>query len=162
MTVVDIAATFFVNSLSVHVAREPERTGELCAAARRRILLLFLPALGVGALVAEPVLAIFGSGYAEAATVLRVLLLGLAFRLVVVHELGVRQALGQAMGFARLQLISTLLVLLAVIVLPARPAAGLGEALLPVAWGYVIVQVACAVGVLALPLVRGRLLCIAK
>lgn len=132
------------------------------AAARRRAMLLFLPALGVGALVTEPVLAIFGSGYADAATVLRVLLLGLAFRLVVVHELGVRQALGQAMGFARLQLVSTLIVLLAVIVLPARPAAGLGEALLPVAWGYLIVQVACAAGLLALPLVRARLLRTAK
>ncbi|NMI02305.1 lipopolysaccharide biosynthesis protein [Pseudonocardia acidicola] len=150
VTVVDIAAMFFMNSLAVHVAREPHRAGELAAAARTRLLKLFLPVLALGALLARPVLSIFGSGYAEASVILQLLMLGLAFRLVVAHALGVRQAAGKAMQFARLQLISTLLVLLVVVVIPVRPGAP-DEALLPVAIGYVVVQVVCALTVLFSP-----------
>jgi O-antigen/teichoic acid export membrane protein len=152
--VVDLAATYFMAPLAVGVAREPRRTAELAAAARRRLLLIFLPALGLGALVAHPVLEIFGDAYAQADNVLRLLLLGCAFRLVVVHELGVRQAVGQAFGYARLQLVSTLLVL---VVAAAVPVTGAGEtALLPVALGYVIVQVACVAAVVLLPARRRR------
>jgi O-antigen/teichoic acid export membrane protein len=149
ITVVDVAAMFFMNSLAVHVAREPQRAGELAAAARRRLLLLFLPALALGAVLAEPVLAVFGPGYAEAAGVLQLLLVGQAFRLVVAHELGVRQALGQALGYARLQLASTVAVLAIVAVLPVS-GGGTSATLTPVAVGYVAVQVACAVAVLGL------------
>lgn len=152
--VVDLAATYFMAPLTGGVAREPHRTAELAAVARRRLLLIFLPALAVGALVAHPVLEIFGDAYAQADTVLRLLLLGLAFRLVVVHELGVRQAVGKAFGYARLQLVSTVLVLIVAAVVPVT-AAGVG-ALLPVAIGYVIVQVACVAAVLLLPAVRRR------
>ncbi|MBN9102037.1 MAG: hypothetical protein J0I49_28655 [Pseudonocardia sp.] len=152
--VVDLAATYFMAPLAVGVAREPHRTAELAAVARRRLLLIFLPALAVGALVAHPVLEIFGDAYAQADDVLRLLLLGLAFRLVVVHELGVRQAVGRAFGYARLQLVSTLLVLVAAAVVPV--AGGGVAALLPVAIGYVIVQVACVAAVLLLPVVRRR------
>ncbi|GEL16722.1 lipopolysaccharide biosynthesis protein [Pseudonocardia asaccharolytica] len=146
VTVIDIGATFFMNSLAIHVAREPHRLPELAAAARRRLLLLFLPVLGLGALLAHPVLSIFGEGYAEVSTILQLLLLGLAFRLVVAHELGVRQAAGRAMQYATLQLVSTLLVLLVVIVIPVRDGSP-DQALLPIAIGYVAVQVICAVGV---------------
>jgi O-antigen/teichoic acid export membrane protein len=147
--VVDLAAAYFMNSLAVAVAREPHRRAELVAAARRRLLVLFLPALAVGAVFATPLLSIFGSEYAEAADVLRVLLLGLAFRLVVAHELGVRQAVGRALGFARLQLLSTVLVLVVAIVVPVTDDGV--AALLPVAIGYVAVQVVCAVGALIFP-----------
>ncbi|MFC5994812.1 lipopolysaccharide biosynthesis protein [Pseudonocardia hispaniensis] len=146
VTVVDIGATFFMNSLAIHVAREPHRLAELAAAARRRLLLIFLPVLGLGALLAHPVLLIFGEGYAEVSRILQLLLLGLAFRLVVAHELGVRQAAGKAMQYATLQLVSTLLVLLVVIVIPVRDGSP-DEALLPIAIGYVAVQIVCAVGV---------------
>jgi O-antigen/teichoic acid export membrane protein len=143
--VVDLAATYFMAPLAVGVAREPHRTAELAAAARRRLLLLFLPALALGAALAHPLLLIFGGAYAQADDVLRLLLLGLAFRLVVVHELGVRQAVGKAIGFARLQLVSTLLVLVAAAVTPVG--GGGVPALLPVAIGYVVVQVLCVAAV---------------
>jgi O-antigen/teichoic acid export membrane protein len=152
--VIDLAAVFFMDSLSVSVGREPHRAVELAAAARRRLLILLLPALALGAALAHPALLIFGEAYAQADDVLRLLLLGLAFRLVVVHELGVRQAIGWGMGFARLQLISSILVLLVAVVAPVT---GTGvDALLPVAYGYVITQVACAVAVLIFPAARRR------
>lgn len=150
VTVVDITAIFFMNSLAVGMAREPERATELIAAARRRLLTFFLPLLAVGALVAEPALFIvFGPQYAEAADVLRILLLGLAFRLVVVHELGALQAEGRSWSYARLQLFSSLLVMVVVIVVPV--ASGSVQALIPVAIGYVAVQMACAATVLFSP-----------
>jgi O-antigen/teichoic acid export membrane protein len=155
VTVIDLAATFFMNSLSVGVARDPHRTAELATASRRRLLILFVPALALGAALATPLLMIFGDAYAEADDVLRLLLLGLAFRLFVAHELGVRQAIGWAMGFARLQLISTLLVLVVAIVIPVT--AGGVSALLPVAIGYVIVQVVCTSAVLIAPARRRAL-----
>jgi len=150
--VVDLAATYFMAPLAAGVAREPHRTAELAAAARRRLLLIFLPALALGVLVAHPVLEIFGDAYAQADDVLRLLLVGLAFRLVVVHELGVRQAVGKAFGYARLQLVSTLLVLIVAAVVPIGD--GGVAALLPVAVGYVIVQVACVAAVVLLPVRR--------
>jgi O-antigen/teichoic acid export membrane protein len=149
VTVIDLAGTFFMNSLAVGVAREPARAAELAAAARRRLLMIFVPLLAIGAALATPVLLIFGEAYAQADNVLRLLLLGLAFRLVVVHELGVRQAAGKAMSYARLQLISTVLVLAAAVLTPVT--GGGVSALLPVAVGYVVVQVLCVVGVMFSP-----------
>jgi O-antigen/teichoic acid export membrane protein len=150
--VVDVAAVFFMSSLSVSVAREPHRAAELVAATRRRLLVLFLPALALGVVLAGPLLGLFGATYAEAGDVLRLLLLGLAFRLVVTHELGVRQALGHGGGFARLQLLSTVLVLVMAILVPVT-ASGVA-ALRPVAIGYIVVQVACAAAVLLIPAAR--------
>jgi O-antigen/teichoic acid export membrane protein len=150
--VIETAATYYMHSLSASWARTPERGPELVSATRRRLLLIFLPALGVGALLAGPGLSVFGSSYSAAADVLRLLLLGLAFRLVVVHELGVRTAAGQGMAYARLHIASTVLVLVAVVLVPAS-----GATLLPVAWGYVAVQVVCAAHVVLVRLGgRGR------
>ena len=95
VTVVDLSATYFMNSLAVGVAREPYRAAELAAVARKRLLMIFLPLLAIGCVVAGPALwLVFGPEYAEAADVLRLLFVGLAFRLVVLHELGVLQAVG--------------------------------------------------------------------
>jgi O-antigen/teichoic acid export membrane protein len=103
--------------------------------------------------VAAPALElVFGAPYAEAADVLRLLLAGMAFRLIVLHELGVRQALGRAMGYARLQLTSTVLVTVVVIVVPVGDSTVAD--LLPVAIGYVVVQALCMLAVLALPAFR--------
>jgi O-antigen/teichoic acid export membrane protein len=152
--VIDLAAVFFMDSLAVSVGREPHRVAELAAAARRRLMILLLPALALGAALAHPALLIFGEEYAEADNVLRLLLLGLAFRLVVVHELGVRQAIGWGMGFARLQLVSSILVVLVAVVVPVT---GTGvAALMPVAIGYVVTQVASAAVVLMFPAARRR------
>ncbi len=147
VTVVDLSATYFMNSLAVGVAREPHRAAELAAVARKRLLMIFLPLLAIGCVVAGPALwLVFGPEYAEAADVLRLLFVGLAFRLVILHELGVLQALGRGFAFARLQLISTVLVVLVAAVVPV------GESdidgLIPVAIGYIAVQVVCAAAVL--------------
>jgi O-antigen/teichoic acid export membrane protein len=147
--VIDLAAVYFMDSMSVSVGREPHRINELAAAARRRLMIIFLPALALGAALADLLLMIFGAEYAEAANVLRVLLLGLAFRLVVVHELGVRQAIGWGIGFARLQLASSVLVLLVAIVVPVT--GGGVSALMPVAIGYVAAQMISAAAVLLFP-----------
>ena len=99
----------------------------------------------------------FGPDYAAAADVLRVLLLGAAFRLVVVHELGALEAAGRAWSSARLHLYTTLPTLLVVgLTVAAVSATGLsgmssataGTVLLPVAAAYTLVQVACCVAVL--------------
>jgi O-antigen/teichoic acid export membrane protein len=153
LVVVDVAATFFMNALTLGVAQEPAQASRLAAAARRRLLVVFLPLLALGALVAAPVLElVFGAAYAEAADVLRLLLAGMAFRLIVLHELGVRQALGRAMGYARLQLTSTVLVIAVVIAVPVG--SGTVADLMPVAIGYVVVQALCMLTVLALPALR--------
>ncbi len=150
VTVVDLAATFFMDALAVSVAREPHRAAELAATARRRLMLIFLPMLAAGCLVAGPALdLVFGPEYAEAANVLQLLLVGLAFRMVVLHELGVRQAVGRAFAYARLQLISTIAVIVVVAVVPIGTSGV--SALVPVAIGYIAVQVVCAVAVLLIP-----------
>jgi len=144
VTVVDVSASFFMKSLVVGLAREPGRAAELAAATRRRLLMIFLPLLALGCLIAGPALGlVFGADYAAAADVLRLLLVGLALRLVVLIELGVRQALGRAYAYARLQLLSSVTVVIAVALVPAGAADV--DALLPVAAVYVAVQLACAV-----------------
>jgi O-antigen/teichoic acid export membrane protein len=145
--VLETAANYYMHSLSADWAREPERAAELTSSSRRRLLVIFLPLLALGALLAGPGLSIFGAGYASAADMLRLLLLGLAFRLVVVHELGVRTAAGHGMAYARLHTASTLLVLVVALLVPASTVpdpGGVSSALLPVTLGYVAVQVACA------------------
>ncbi|GAA5117520.1 lipopolysaccharide biosynthesis protein [Pseudonocardia adelaidensis] len=149
---VDLGAAYTVHALAGAVAREPGRTGELVARARRRLLIVFLPLIALGAALAGPLLTAFGPAYADAGDLLRLMLLGLAFRLVVTHELGVRQALGHGVGFDRLQLFSAVLVLVVAIALPGT--AGDVTELRLVAIGYIIVQVACAAAVLVIPAAR--------
>jgi len=106
--------------------------------------MIFLPLLALGCLIAGPALGlVFGPEYAAAADVLRLLLLGLALRLVVLIELGVRQALGRAVAYARLQLVSSVTVVLAVALVPVGAADV--DALVPVAAVYIAVQLVCAV-----------------
>jgi O-antigen/teichoic acid export membrane protein len=157
--VLETAATYYMHSLAASWAREPERATELTSTSRRRLLVIFLPLLAAGALLAGPGLSIFGSSYSAAADALRLLLLGQAFRLVVVHELGVRTAAGHGMAYARLHTASTLLVLVATMLVPASAdpsTEGVGAALIPVALGYVAVQVVCALHVVLVRL-RGVL-----
>lgn len=142
ITVIDVVATYFASSLVGAVAREPARAAELVASTRRRLLLLFAPALAAGALLAAPVLAVFGPGFAVAVPAMRLLMVGMVLRLVVVHALATRQALGDARGFALLSVLSTGLVLLAVLVVPTDGTGPLGDdPLLAVAVAYVAVQV---------------------
>ncbi|MCW0215348.1 MAG: hypothetical protein OJJ54_18485 [Pseudonocardia sp.] len=157
ISVIDIAATFYMDSLAVQVAREPLKAAQLARQSQRRLMVLFLPVLALGIMLAQPALLIFGPGYAEASRVLQVLMIGLVFRLVIVHELGVRQATGAALAFSRLQLANTLVVLAVVAVLPTpEPGTTTDAALLPIALGYVAVQVLSAAWVLVPPALRRR------
>jgi hypothetical protein len=150
--VVDIAAQRFMQSLSAQVARDPEHAREHIAASRRRLFMIFVPMVVVGILVSGFALQIFGSGYAEAADVLRLLFIGMIPRLLISHELGVRQALNEGMGFARLQLVSTLMVIAVVVLVPITPTDPSGVyqvgELWPLAVAYTVSQALCAVFVL--------------
>jgi len=143
VTAVDLAAVWML--------------GRAGGTSRRRLLAALGPALAVVAAGAGPLLGVFGPDYAAAADVLRVLLLGAAFRLVVVHELGALEAAGRAWSSARLHLYTTvptlLVVGLSVAAVAATGLSGLssataGTVLLPVAAAYALVQVACCVAVL--------------
>lgn len=153
--VIDIAAARFMLSLSAQIARDPDRASTHVAASRKRLFVIFVPLVVVGILLADFGLQIFGPGYAEAANVLRVLLIGMIPRLVITHELGVRQALNNGMGFARLQLVSTLVVIVVALFVPIGAAATTGlysvESLMPVAVGYTVAQAACALYLLVAP-----------
>jgi O-antigen/teichoic acid export membrane protein len=63
------------SALVAEGARSPDRVVALTRAALRNSALLVLPAAGLGALLARPVLSLFGSGYAEHGSVLLQLLL---------------------------------------------------------------------------------------
>lgn len=158
--VIDIAAARFMLSLSAQIARDPDRASAHIAASRKRLFMIFAPVVLVGVLLADIGLQIFGPGYAEAADVLRVLLIGMIPRLVITHELGVRQALNDGMGFARLQLVSTLVVIVVALFVPIEAAATTGlhsvASLMPVAVGYTIAQAACALYLLVAPRLRRR------
>jgi hypothetical protein len=158
--VVDIAAQRFMQSLSAQIARDPEHARAHIAASRRRLFIIFVPMVVVGIGVSGFALQIFGPGYAEAADVLRLLFLGMIPRLLIGHELGVRQALNEGMGFARLQLVSTLLVIAVVVLVPITPADPggvyqVGE-LWPLAVAYTASQTLCAVYVFFFARKRGR------
>ena len=143
VTAVDLAAVWML--------------GRAGGTSRRRLLAAVGPALALVAAGAGPLLGVFGPDYAAAADVLRVLLLGAAFRLVVVHELGALEAAGRAWSSARLHLYTTVPTLLVVGLsvaavagtgLSGMSSAAAGTVLLPVAAAYALVQVACCVAVL--------------
>jgi O-antigen/teichoic acid export membrane protein len=145
--VIDIAAARFMTALSAQLARDPEHARDHVAASRRRLFTIFLPMVVAGLLLADLGLSIFGPGYAEAGNVLRLLLIGMVPRLLIAHELGVRQALNEGMGFARLQLVSTLLVIAVVVAVPISAGADGSftvSSLWPLAVGYTLAQLGCA------------------
>lgn len=140
VTVVDVVAQYFSASLSAGVGRDRDAADELSRAVRRRLLLIFGPGLVCGMLLAEPVLALFGPVYAAEAWVLRLMLCGLAFRLLVVHRLSEHQALGRSVSYARLSVVTTAFVVGAALLVPASTTAPLTV----IAVAFVAVQVACA------------------
>lgn len=161
ITVVDVAAQYFAYSLAAGIAREPHRSDELMTRSRRRLLLLAVPVLVIGILLARPALSVFGPGYAQESLVLQILLVGVGFRLLVVHRLGEHQALGRSVRFARLSLTTTALVLGSFLLVPSdlvsRLTGGrLSSVLLPIAGSYLAVQVACACAVLLAGLAERR------
>ncbi|WP_344412276.1 hypothetical protein [Pseudonocardia ailaonensis] len=156
--VIDIAVQRFMQSLSAQLARDPANIAAHIRASRLRLYKIFLPMIVAGILLAGFGLSLFGPGYAEAANVLRILLLGMVARLVITHELGVRQALHDGFGYARLQLISTAFVIGVALFTPIGPALADGahpvNQLLPVAIGYAVSQTLCALVLLIWPRIR--------
>ncbi len=138
ITVIDVVATYFVSSLAGSVARDPTRATAISRAALRRFLLLFLPALAVGAVLATPLLSIFGPEYPDQAGALRILLAAAAVRLVTLHLLGVRQAMGDAVGFARPHVAIAAATVVAVVVVPAAT----GDVAAIIAWIVLAIQLA--------------------
>jgi O-antigen/teichoic acid export membrane protein len=153
--VIDIAAQRFMQSLSAQLARDPENAAKHISDSRKRLLKIFVPVVIVGALLSGVGLRIFGSGYVEAENVLRLLLIGMIFRLFIAHELGVRQALHDGFGFARLQIVSTAFVIAVAGFTPVGAADASGnhpvDQLLPVAVGYVVAQAVVAIFLLVWP-----------
>jgi O-antigen/teichoic acid export membrane protein len=140
--VIDTAAVFFTNSLAVQTAREPHRAVELARSTRRRMLVLFVPLLALGAALGWPVLRVLGTGYTVGAPIIAALMVGVLFRLVVVFELARRQADGDGTGYARLSLINCGLVVAIASLTPLPDPATTHPALvmLPFVLGYVVVQ----------------------
>lgn len=144
--VIDTAAVFFTNSLAVQTAREPRRAVELARRTRRRMLMLFVPLLALGAALGWPVLRVLGPGYTVGAPIIAALMVGVLFRLVVVFELARRQADGDGTGYARLSLLNCGLVVAIASLTPLPDPATTHPALvmLPFVLGYVVVQAAFA------------------
>jgi O-antigen/teichoic acid export membrane protein len=142
----DVAATSFVNALTVRAAADPGRSAALVRVAGSRLLVLFggLVAAGIG--LAGPLLGVFGPAYAQlGAAPLRLVLAAFLPRLVVLVAVGLLQARGRGTAVAGLQLGA------AITMLPVAWLAPAGD-LVPIAWGFVVVQVLLA-GV-AVPTVR--------
>ena len=149
----DYAISGFVNSLVLRGSAQPHALGEIVGAVARRLAALVLPAAAGGIVFAPLVLRLFGPAYAEqGAAALRVLLLGMVVRVVVALAVGVRLARGDGRSAAAIQLSSTALVLLGVLLAP--PGAGL---VWPAA-GFVLAQAAVAtvIGAAVLPGVLRR------
>lgn len=152
VAVIDIVATYFVSSLSSTVARNPGRIVTQARRALRRLLALFLPALAIGAVFAGPLLGIFGPQYVELTSALRILLAGAAARLIVVHVLGVRQAIGDATGFARPHIAVAATTLASLAVVPTVA----GNVALSAAWVFVGVHIVAAATLLSTQPARVR------
>ena len=146
---VDVAATGFVNSLVVRVAGEPHRAKELVRLAGSRLAVLFGPMIVVGALLAHPLLSIFGSDYAElGSTALVLVLIGFAPRLLILLAIGVFQADGRGVPVAAFQLAGAAVMLPVAALLPTG-------GLAPIAVGFLLVQ--SVVAVVAAVVLRQRL-----
>ena len=157
VTVVDVVAQYFVSSLAGAVARDPDHGEAHRLAARRRLLVLMTPALLLGVALAHPVLLLFGPAYAAHADALRVLLVGVAFRLWVVHRLGAHQAFGRSVRFATLSVVSTALVVGGVLATPwlARTASTV-DPLVLLAGCYAATQAGCVLVLAAADAARAR------
>jgi len=135
---VDVAATGFVNSLVVRIAREPHRARELAKLAGSRLVVLFGPMIVAGALLAHPLLAVFGADYAElGSTALVLVLIAFAPRLLILLAVGVFQADGRGVPVAVFQLAGAAVMLPVAALLPTGTLA-------PIAVGFLLVQLAVA------------------
>ncbi|MGH3794046.1 MAG: lipopolysaccharide biosynthesis protein [Pseudonocardiaceae bacterium] len=145
---VDYAMLSFTHSVIVRVAHEPERSKELFGIAARRVAVLFVPVLLLGTVVAGPVLAVFGSAYAELGTdLLRLVLLGCIPRLFTTLVVALSLAHGRGLTVGVLEAVGVVGVVGIVAVAPVGGLTVLGL-------GFLGVQLLVA-GVAVVVLVRG-------
>jgi O-antigen/teichoic acid export membrane protein len=142
---VDCAAIGFAQSVIVSIAHEPERAWPLLALGCRRVAMMFLPVLGLGVLLAGPLLSVFGHAYADqGAVLLRLVLLGCAPRLLTTLVLALSVARGRGWTAGVLEAASATSVVGVAALVP-------GGALAQIGTGFLAAQLvvaACAAGVL--------------
>ncbi|WP_337459914.1 lipopolysaccharide biosynthesis protein [Streptomyces xiaopingdaonensis] len=117
-------------SLTVEGSHSPARLAENCRAALGRMARIMLPVCGALFLFAPQVLAVFGKGYADAATpLLRLYALGALLRVVMEVHYAVLRAQSRTSGLAYLQGLLCVLVLgLTLLLLPRLGLIGAGIA----------------------------------
>jgi O-antigen/teichoic acid export membrane protein len=143
ISALDLAATVFVNPLVVRLSTEPGSARPLVAAASRRLALVFVPLLLLGALLAGVVLAIFGPEYTHGAGLLRILLAAQLPRLAVIVGVAVHLAAGRGGTVAGFQAATAALAVGLALAMPSEIAFGVG---------MVVVQAVLALlALLALP-----------
>jgi O-antigen/teichoic acid export membrane protein len=130
-------------SLTVEASRDAPELGAHLRVSIQRLSRLLPPVVAGGVVLAPPVLAMFGTSYAEAGTgLLRLMLVGAVPRAVVELYLGVVRAQGRSRPIALVQGVQAALFLTLVCTLLGRVGiAGIG-------WAYVLSNLAVAVPLL--------------
>jgi O-antigen/teichoic acid export membrane protein len=135
---VDYAAVSFTQSVIVRIAHEPERAWPLLNLAVRRAGALFIPVLVLGAVLARPLLAVFGSGYADHGTaLLRLILLGCIPRLLTTFVVAAHVARGHGWTAGALEAAGATSVVCIALTVPAGALTAIG------AW-FAVAQLAVA------------------
>ncbi len=146
---VDYAAIGFGQSIIVRIAHEPARAWTLLALGGRRVAALFVPVLIVGALLARPLLSVFGPAYAGlGAGLLQLVLLGCIPRLLTTLVLALNVARGRGWLAASLEAVSASAIVGVAVLVPR-------DALTEIGIGFVTVQLAVG-AVAASVLIRFR------
>lgn len=122
----DVAATAFVNPLVVRLSAEPGHARSLVTDAGKRLVLVFVPLLAIGAALAWVMLAIFGAEYTAGTGLLRVLLAAQVPRLVVVLGVAVHLAAGRGAGVAVLQAVTAASAVVLALLAPTEFGFGVG------------------------------------
>lgn len=141
---VDYVVLSFAQSVIVRIAHEPARTAELFWIGCKRAILLFVPPLLLGVVIAHPVLSIFGRAYAaHGTTLLRLVLLGSIPRGLITLVVAVFLAHGKGKIVAALEAGSALGVIALVAFVP-------GHGLTSIGLGFVAVQTVVALAAMVL------------
>jgi len=146
---VDYAAISFAQSVIVRIAHEPDQAWPLLALSFRRVAALFLPVLVLGALLARPLLSVFGPAYAGlGAGLLQLVLLGCVPRLLTTLVLALNVARGRGWMAGSLEVASASAIIGVAALVPR-------DALTEIGIGFVTVQLAVG-AVAATVLIRFR------
>jgi len=119
LTATDYAINGFVNSMVLRGSSDVDARPAILRAVGKRLALLAGAGVVAGVVLAPVLLGLFGPAYAEQGTgALRVLLAGVAARVVVALGVAVRLMNGDGRGAAAIQLSGSALVLLGVVLAP--------------------------------------------